>query len=116
MNQNRGRPAPSSGPRGLPSGPVAFVVGTADEVRLLDRVCRQAGLAVDRLVLDPPTLDIEAIVLDEQLEARISHAAIALVLADVVGDDRLPLIAFIDESLGRIRPLLVSCTQAGATE
>jgi 3-hydroxybutyryl-CoA dehydrogenase len=83
---------------------------------ILEPVIRQAGMAVSRYPIDPFTLDVEAVVLDEELAVRVERASMAIVLADVSGDDRLPLISFVDDSLAPDRPLLVSCVQAGATE
>jgi 3-hydroxybutyryl-CoA dehydrogenase len=110
---SRPRQAPH---RPLQSGPTAFVLGTEDELAIFEPVLRQTGMGVSRYPIDPTTLDIEEIVLDEDLAMRIERAAMAVVLADVSGDDRLPLISFVDESLLLGKPLLVSCVQAGATE
>jgi 3-hydroxybutyryl-CoA dehydrogenase len=92
------------------------VLGADDELAAVEPVIHSAGLGLGRYRIDPPTLDVEHIVLDEELAERVTGCALALVLADVSGDDRLPLISFVDESLPPSCPLLVSCVQAGATE
>ena len=113
MNRSRQRGAPI---RSLPSGPTAFLLGAEDEIAALEPVVRRAGLSPATYIVDPPTLDIEAIVMDETLAARVELAAMAIVCADVSGDDRLPLLSFVDESLPPDKLLLASCTQAGANE
>jgi 3-hydroxybutyryl-CoA dehydrogenase len=72
------------------------------------------GIIVQRI--DPMALDADELLGDEDLASRISTATLALVVADVSGDDRLPLISLVDDALAPDRPLLVSCTQAGAQE
>lgn len=91
-------------------------MGTQQEIGAFEPVIRQAGMTPLPHVIDPHTLDVETIVLDEELAERIEAAALAIVIADVIGDDRLPLISFVDESLPEDNLLLASCTQAGATE
>src|SRR5579872_1880943 len=115
MSTRRDRPRPTPF-RALPTGPTAFLLGTREEIAVLEPLTRQAGMGAVRQILDPFTLDIETVVLDEGLAEQVARAAMAIVIADVVGDDRLPLISFVDDSLAPQYPLLVSCTQAGATE
>jgi 3-hydroxybutyryl-CoA dehydrogenase len=115
MTTQRGRQRPGSF-RALPSGPSAFLLGDDQEVAALEPVLRRAGMAVVVHRVDPPTLDVENIVLDEDLAERIQAVSLAVLAADVCGDDRLPLLSFIDESLPPRRLLLASCTQAGVNE
>jgi 3-hydroxybutyryl-CoA dehydrogenase len=92
------------------------LIGTEDEISVLEPLFQKAGIAVLAQEIDPMTLDVEAIVLDETLTARVETAAMAVIVADVSGDDRLPLISFIDDALPADRLLLASCTQAGVNE
>lgn len=102
--------------RPLQTGPTAFVLGTAEELSIFEPAIRRAGMGISRYPIDPISLDVEEVVLDEELASRVERASMAVVLADVSGDDRLPLISFVDDALAPGRPLLVSCVQAGATE
>ncbi|MDB5077286.1 MAG: 3-hydroxybutyryl-CoA dehydrogenase [Chloroflexi bacterium] len=115
MTTQRNRPRPGH-LRRLPSGPTAFLIGTDDEIVVLEPLLQKAGIAVLAQEIDPMTLDVEAIVLDETLTARVETAAMAIIVADVSGDDRLPLISFIDDALPADRLLLASCSQAGVNE
>ncbi len=112
-NRNRPRQTPF---RTLQSGTSAFVLGAEDEIAVLEPVVRQAGLTPIVCAIDPPTLDVEAVVMDESIAARIAPSAMAIICADVSGDDRLPILSFVDESLPPGNLLLASCTQAGANE
>jgi len=102
--------------RRLPSAPTAFVLGTEDEILAYEPVLQRASLAPVVHKIDPVTLDVETVMLDEDLAALIETAAMAIIGADVSGDDRLPLISFIDESLPSDRLILASCSQAGVNE
>ncbi len=115
MQSNRNRPRQAVF-RPLPGAPTAFVLGAEDEIAVIEPMVRRAGLEPVICAIDPPTLDVESIVLDENLAAQVERSSMAIVCADVSGDDRLPLVSFVDESLVEDKLLLVSCTQAGVTE
>jgi 3-hydroxybutyryl-CoA dehydrogenase len=115
MTTQRSRPRPAQ-QRRLPSGPTAFLIGTDEEIGALEPLFEKVGIAVVAQEIDHMTLDVEAIVLDETLTARVETASMAVIVADVSGDDRLPLISFIDDALPPDKLLLVSCTQAGVNE
>jgi 3-hydroxybutyryl-CoA dehydrogenase len=112
-NRNRPRQTPF---RTLQSGPAAFLLGADDEIAALEPVVRRAGLTPVVYTIDPPTLDVEIIVMDESIAERVAACAMAIICADVSGDDRLPLLSFVDEALPHDALLLASCTQAGANE
>jgi 3-hydroxybutyryl-CoA dehydrogenase len=102
--------------RRLPTGPSAFLMGTADEIKVLEPMVVAAGMAVVVQPIDPLALDVDELLGNEALATRVGNATLALVVADVCGDDRLPLISLVDDALAPDRVLLVSCTQAGAQE
>jgi 3-hydroxybutyryl-CoA dehydrogenase len=111
--RNSAKPTPF---RRLPSGPMALLMGTHDEIAVFEPLLRQGGLSILAHEIDPVTLDVETIVLDEALTTRVETCAMAVILADVSGDDRLPLLSFVDDALPADRPILASCTQAGVNE
>jgi 3-hydroxybutyryl-CoA dehydrogenase len=111
--RTRAKPTPF---RRLPTGPTALLLGTADEVAVMEPLLARAGLSVLTHEIDPMTLDVETIVLDEALTSRVETCSLAVIMADVSGDDRLPLISFVDDALPAERPILASCTQAGVNE
>ena len=102
--------------RRLRAGPTAFILGTEAEVAAVEPYVRAASLMPAAYPIDPAALDVETLMLDGELPEQVRDAAVAVVLADVSGDDRLPLISLVDEALAPTRPLLVSCIQAGAQE
>ncbi len=102
--------------RVLDSKPGALVAGTAAEIEAFTPFLRKAGVEVIGFPIDPTRFDFEVEALEGNLTALAGGANLALMLADVVGDDRLPLINCIDEALPSSSPLLVSCVQAGAQE
>ncbi|HEY8285029.1 MAG TPA: 3-hydroxyacyl-CoA dehydrogenase family protein [Chloroflexota bacterium] len=115
MNTPRARPRQTPF-RVLDSKPGALVAGTRAEIEAFTPYLRKAGVEVIGFPIDPLRFDFEVEALEGNLTALAGGANLALMLADVVGDDRLPLINCIDEALPSSSPLLVSCMQAGAQE
>jgi 3-hydroxybutyryl-CoA dehydrogenase len=91
-------------------------MGTVEEIQVLEPRITAAGMAVVTHSIDPMALDVDELLGDETLASKISNTTLAVVVADVSGDDRLPLISLVDDALGPDRVLLASCTQAGAQE
>jgi 3-hydroxybutyryl-CoA dehydrogenase len=112
---------PRSRPRQTPfrvlaGKPGALVVGTADEIALFTPLLRKAQVETIAFAIDPVRFDFEVEALEGTLSTLAGGANLALILADVCGDDRLPLINCVDEALPSAGPLLVSCVQAGVQE
>ncbi len=115
MTTGRGRPR-NTPFRVLAGRPGALVVGTAGEIAIFTPLLRKAGVEVIDFPIDPIRFDFEVEALEGTLSTMAGGANLALILADVCGDDRLPLINCVDEALPSAAPLLVSCVQAGVQE
>lgn len=113
------RTKPRSLPRTtLPGGPMALLVADAIEQRVLEPLLRAAKLSVTWRRTDVDAFDLEEFLLDleDTIAGPSGHITAAVIVADRLIDARIDIISLVDDLLPADRPLLVSCTQAGATE
>lgn len=117
MTTRRSRPQQSTR-SSLPTGPSALLIADAQEAAVLEPILRAASLSVNRRLIDIRNFDLEEFLVDleEGFEGPLARTSVAILAADLIVDARLDIINLLDEMLDPTRALLVSCTQAGATE
>ena len=114
-----GRNKPRSLPRAaLPTGPAALLIADAEERAALEPVLKAGGLSPTTRLLDIREFDLENFLLDleDGFEGPLARTALVVVAADLLVDARLDIINLLDQILEPERPILVSCSQATATE
>lgn len=117
MNTRRNRPVGGRPP--LPIGPTALLVGDGEELAVLEPVLKAASMTIVRRQTDrDDDFDLEAFLVDleDSFDGPLARTTLAIVAADLLVDARLDIINLVDQLLNSSNPLLVSCTQATATE
>ena len=115
--------ARSKGPRALPraalpTGPAALLIADAEERAAIEPVLKTGGLALTTRLIDIRDFDLENFLLDleDAFEGPLARTAVVVVAADLLVDARIDIINLLDQILEPGRPILVSCSQATATE
>ena len=113
----------NKGPRALPraalpTGPAALLIADAEERAALEPVLKAGGLALTTRLIDIREFDLENFLLDleDAFEGPLARTAVVVVAADLLVDARIDIINLLDQILEPGRPILVSCSQATATE
>ena len=113
----------SKGPRALPraalpTGPAALLIADAEERAAIEPVLKTGGLALTTRLIDIREFDLENFLLDleDAFEGPLARTAVVVVAADLLVDARIDIINLLDQILEPERPILVSCSQATATE
>ena len=118
MTTRRTRPGGGGRPP-LPIGPTALLIGDGEELAVLEPILKAASMTVVRRQSDrDDEFDLEAFLVDleDSFDGPLARTTLAVVAADLLVDARLDIINLVDQLLNPSNPLLVSCTQATATE
>ena len=118
MTTRRNKPG-GGGRSPLPIGPTALLIGDGDELAALEPILKAASMTIVRRQTDrDEEFDLEAFLVDleDSFDGPLARTTLAIIAADLLVDARLDIVNLVDQLLNPDNPLLVSCTQATATE